>query len=193
MKLKVNRKQLGVTLILIGLMIVLFSSQKIFEIRFKEAALINTDMSVMKVIKGIEGKINYKLPENWEVKDRKYPDDTILYHTEYKSPDSVINGYISVFEGNEDVNKAVEKDKKLLQSIYAVKDYTAYRITMNKRDVLKVQYDFKSQKSEEYTAQEYYMKYEDYTVKFAFYVVKDKYKENMVVAFNAVVESFGIK
>lgn len=71
MKIKINRKQLGITLILLGLMAVLFSSQKVFEDKFKKAALLNTDMSVMKPINGVEGKINYKLPENWEVKEKK--------------------------------------------------------------------------------------------------------------------------
>lgn len=190
MKIKINRKQLGITLILLGLMAVLFSSQKIFEDKFKEAALLNTDMSVMKPINGVEGKINYKLPENWEVKEKKYPDDSIIYYNEYRSKDSHINGFMSMIKADGDIKKLIENDKKLSESIYNIKDYASYAINLNKKDIYRVQYEFNSKASEQYMAQEYYIKYDDVFVKFAFYVVKDKYKENMVVAFNTIVESF---
>lgn len=190
MKFKINRKQLGITLILLGLMVLLFSSQKIFEERFKQAALLSTDMSVMKLIDGVGGKINYKLPENWEVKEKKYPDDSILYYNEFKSKDSYIHGFLFMVESQGDIKKLIDKDKKVSESIYNIKDYAIYTINLNKKEVYRVQYEFNSKSLEQYLAQEYYIKYDDVFVKFAFYVAKDKYKENMVVAFNAIVESF---
>ena len=95
-KFQINKKQLGVTLVLLGLMAMLISGEFLFKDRLKEVALVDTEMSIMKLITSSEGRVSYKLPESWSYSEKSFPDDGIIHYSEYSSKDKSIIGYASV-------------------------------------------------------------------------------------------------
>ena len=59
----VDRKKLGIMLMISGLMIILFFIEISFQQRLKFTSLIQNDMNSLKEYSAMNGKLTYKLPE----------------------------------------------------------------------------------------------------------------------------------
>lgn len=192
MKVGINRKQLGVTLVIIGLMTLLFSAEAVFKRKLNQVALLDSDMKTMKVMNIRDGEIAYKLPESWDLEEKSFPSEAIINYNEYRSRDKIISGFMSVEKSSETIEKAIERHKVVVEESYTLKNYTSSKIVLSSGEAYRVSYEYTPEKSGQYIAHEYYLDKGEYLVKFTFYVVKDRYKDTMVIAFNTIVESLAL-
>ncbi len=79
----INKKRFGVTMIIIGLMLILFGLEKNFDSRLKIAALIHNNVSSFKEYNILNGKISYKLPSNWEINEEIINGEDIVYSNSF--------------------------------------------------------------------------------------------------------------
>ena len=192
-KIKFNRKQLGITLVLIGLMAVMISGGEIFKDNLKEVALMETDMNIMKEVSNDQPKITFSIPENWTVSTKPYISHDLRYYAEYTSRESTINGYAKVFISEEDVLDMIKRDKKLVEDVYRLKDYKREVIEIADKPAHLISYMFYNEKQEGFVAKEYYMEEGENIIKMCFYINENSYKDNILIAFQTILESFKVQ
>ena len=192
-KIKFNRKQLGITLILLGLMAVMISGGEIFKDKLKEVALIEADMNIMKEVSNAQPKVAFSIPEDWTINTKPYTSNNLIYYSEYTSKESTLNGYIKVFASEENIGELIRSDKKLIKDSYRIEDYKTEVIKIDDKSVHLISYIFYNEKREGFVAKEYYLNDMGNIVKMCFYISKDSYKDNMLIAFQTILESFKIE
>lgn len=192
-KIKFNRKQLGITLILLGLMAVMISGGEIFKDKLKEVALMEADMNIMKEISNDQPRVSFNIPEDWTVSTKPYTSHNLRYYSEYTSRESTLNGYVKVFVGEEDVSEMIKSDKKVVEDSYRIEDYKTEVIEIGDSSAHLVSYIFYNEKKEGFIAKEYYKNQGENTIKMCFYIFQDRYKDNMLIAFQRILESFRVE
>ena len=68
----INRKRVGVTTIIIGLMLILLGFEKHFDARLKFAALMQNNINSLVQYEALNNKLTYKLPSEWSTKEQKF-------------------------------------------------------------------------------------------------------------------------
>ncbi|WP_426348126.1 hypothetical protein ACPWSR_10160 [Alloiococcus sp. CFN-8] len=192
-KIKFNRKQLGITLILLGLMAVMISGGEIFKDKLKEVALMEADMNIMKDISNDQPKVSFSVPEGWDVSAMPYTSNNLRYYSEYTSRENTINGYVKVFISEEDVLEMIKRDKIVIKASYRLEDYKTEMVKIGDSNANLVSYLFYNENKEGFVAKEYYLMDKKNLVKMCFYTSKDSYKDNMLIAFQTILESFRIE
>jgi len=192
-KIKFNRKQLGITLILLGLMAVMISGGEIFKNKLKEVALMEADMNIMKDISNDQPKVSFSVPEGWDVSTKPYTSNNLRYYSEYTSRENTINGYVKVFISEVDVLEMIKRDKIVIKASYRLEDYKIETVKIGDSNANLVSYLFYNENKEGFVAKEYYLMDKENLVKMCFYTSKDSYKDNMLIAFQTILESFRIE
>lgn len=184
-----NKKQLGVTIILISLMIVLVGAEKVFNSRIKLVALMNNNISELKRYEALDGKYVYDIPEGWQIREKNYPGDYIIYSNEFLSDEMGLVGYVQVISTNNSIKNIINEDKSILKS----ENITGYKVSQEKskdREIQKIEYNNDSDKKT-YMNVAYYIDLGDNRVgKISFACDKNKYKENYNTIFKVILESF---
>jgi hypothetical protein len=184
-----NRKRLGVTVIIIGLMMVLFGLESKFDGRLKYVALMQSNINSLKNYEIPEVKFSYKLPSNWKTKQQSFAGGEVIYHNEFTSEDATIHGFVQVWSIKEDLKSFL--DKSLNQSqLYA--EYINYNITplvVKKHDGYMMTYIMKTSKDASYKGYEYFIKDKDKFIRFSFYVRDINFKETMPTIFKTIVDT----
>ncbi|MFL0266558.1 PsbP-related protein [Candidatus Clostridium radicumherbarum] len=186
----VNKKRLGVTVIIVGLMLVLFGLENKFDGRLKYTALIQSNINSLKKYEIPEVKFSYKLPSNWQTKKQSFSGSEVLYHNDFTSEDGIIHGFVQVWSINEDLKSFLDRSLRLSQK-YA--EYTEYNITpivVKKHDGYLLTYRMMTSKEGNYKGYEYFIKDKDKFIRFTFYVRDLNFKENMPTIFKAIVDTF---
>jgi hypothetical protein len=188
-----NRKRLGVTIIIIGLMLILFGLEKNFDGRLKYVALMQSNINSLKLYEGLDKTFSYKLPSQWTTKEEKYEGNEVIYHNSFLSEDAVIHGMVQVWNINEDLKTFLDKSKALSEKYTAAQNYKANPITINKHEGYLVTYTTKTQGENVYRAYEYFIKDKNKFVRFSFFVREENFKENMPIIFKTIVETSNLK
>ncbi|QAA30689.1 hypothetical protein [Clostridium manihotivorum] len=190
MKEIINRKQLGVMLILIALMAVLFIAQTGFNDRFRIVSLMNSNITDFKQYSVVNGKYTFKLPSEWESEQKSYPGNYIVYDNNFKNDDLGILGYAQVINSNEKLDKVVSDDKNRL-STEKILDYKVVSDKINGNECKKVNYKEKLNKGKLVYHSTYYVSESDGVLfKVDFSIGQDQYKESLTSVFDTVIESF---
>ena len=192
-KIKFNRKQIGITLILLGLMAVMISGGEIFKDKLREVALMEADMNIMKEVSNDQPKVTFDIPEDWTISTKPYTSNNLIYYSEYTSRESTLNGYIKVFTSEEDISEMIKNDKRMVKASYRLEDYKTENIKARDKSAHLVSYIFYNEKKEAFYAKEYYVKDRKNTIKMCFHITQDSYKDNMLIAFQTILESFRIE
>lgn len=185
-----NRKRLGVTVIIIGLMMVLFGLENKFDGRLKYVALMQSNINSLKKYEIPELKYSYKLPSNWTTKPQSFTGGEVIYHNDFTSEDATIHGYVQVWSIKEDLKSFLDKSQIQSQQ-YA--EYTEYNITpvvVKKHEGYLMTYIMKTSKEASFKGYEYFIKDKDKFIRFSFYVRDINFKENMPTIFKTIVDTF---
>jgi hypothetical protein len=186
----INKKRLGVTIIILGLMLILFGAEAAFDARLKSTALMHSNIDVLKEYEGLDGKFQYKLPEQWTINLKDYGSTEILYHNEFTSDTKIIHGYVQVWNFRGNLKDFVERGKD--NSAYKPFDFKEYNmkpININEFEGYLVTYAVKDTTGEYHKAQEYYLPKGSRLFRFSFYVNEKSYKESMPTVFRAIVKT----
>lgn len=185
-----NRKRIGVTIIIVGLMLILFGFEKQFDERLKNVALIQNNITSLKKYDVPELKFSYKLPNEWTTKKEDFAGNEIVYHNDFFSQDGIIHGYVQVWNLKEDLKSFLDKSKTSNAKFAVYEDYEISPITVNKHEGYLITYTMKTSDEANYKSYEYFLKDKNKFFRFAFYVRDANFKENMPTIFRIIVDTF---
>lgn len=186
-----NRKQLGVTSILICLMMVMVVGEKFFNGKIKDVALTSNNIESMLTYKALDGQITYELPDNWTCKEISYPGEYIAYNNKFYGEEMGINGNVQIIKTSSPMEEIVDSDINILKE-ENIKDVKSFDDKIGDKIVKKVVYEEKTSIGRVYETKTYYAKLneEKAILKVSFSSGKDKYKENYEMIYRIVLDSF---
>lgn len=185
-----NRKRLGVTVIIIGLMLVLFGLEKKFDSRLKYVALMQSNINSLVKYEVSDLNFSYKLPDQWTVNKKDFGGGEIIYHNDFTSEDATIHGFVQVWNLREDLKSFLDKSKALNEKHAQYSNYNISPIVINKYEGYLMTYTMKTGEESSYKGYEYFLKGKDRFYRFAFYVRDVNFKENMPTIFKTIVSTF---
>lgn len=187
-----NRKRLGVTIIIVGLMLILFGFEKKFDGRLKYVALIQNNINSLKKYEVPDLKFSYKLPDKWTTQKEDFGGGEIVYHNNFSSEDSVIYGFVQIWNMREDLKSFLERSKDLSDKYAIYKDYKMTPIIVKKYEGFQVTYTMTISDEGVYKGYEYFLKDKGKLFRFSFFVREVNYKETMPTIFKTIVDTMEI-
>ncbi|MEK6263666.1 MAG: hypothetical protein N2B06_02695 [Clostridium sp.] len=188
----INRRKLGITVILLGLMITLMGISKQFDDKLKTTILVENNINLLDDYNALNGKISYKLPEGWTTREKKLPGDEIIYHNDFQSSDAVIHGFVEVWNSKEDLKIFLENSKKISEGQNAIKNYKMDSIIINGKKTYLVHYLINVTDNNWYKAYEYFIDDKDQFYRFSFFTREVNFKEAYGAIFESIIETFKI-
>lgn len=188
-----NRKRLGVTVIIVGLMLVLFGLEKKFDGRLKYVALMQSNINTLVKYDVPELNFSYKLPDNWTANKKDFGGGEIVYHNDFNSEDAVIHGFVQVWKLNQDLKSFLDKSKEVNKQYAEYSEYNMAPIVIKKHEGYLITYTMKTGTDTNFKGYEYFLKDTDKFFRFSFYVRDKNFKENMPTIFKTIVETFELK
>lgn len=185
----VNRKRLGVTTIIIGLMLILLGFEKHFDARLKFAALMQNNINSLVRYEALNNKLSYKLPSEWTTTEQKFSGQEILYHNDFKNKDSKIYGFVEVWSLKKDLKTFLEDSKKVSSEQSVYKDYSITPISINNREGYLVSYIMVNRSNVSYRGYEYFLTNKEKFFRFSFFMRDENFKENMPTVFKTIVQT----
>lgn len=191
--LYINRKQLGITVLLIGLMLVLFAFEKKFEDKLKLTLLIQNDIKYLKQYETGKEGFFYKLPSEWNTSEENFNGGEILYHNNFQSSDSVIHGFVQVINIKKELKSYLEQSRIISEKQNKVYEYSISPVKVKNNSGYLVNYEIEAKEGIIYKCYEYFIDINGKVIRFSFYVRENSYKENMTGVFNAIVNTVETK
>ncbi|NEZ47370.1 hypothetical protein FDF74_09210 [Clostridium niameyense] len=196
----VNKKRLGVTIIIIGLMLILCVFEKNFEGRLRITALIHNNISSFQEYKGLNGRLSYKLPSGWKTEEYNHIGSEIIYNNSFRDDKSGIHGFIQVWNYNGDLKSFLNHSKNISnrQNI-SYKEYSVNTIKINEKKGYMLQYtitgDYSNADKEdkEYRAYEYFIKDKDKFFRISFFMDDKDFQESITTVFETILQTFKYK
>jgi hypothetical protein len=191
----INRKRLGITVILLGLMVILFGLGKTFDTKLKDASLIYNNINSLVKYEGLDNSFSYMLPEEWTAAKENMDSTDITYHNGFVSADKKIKGFVQVWNYEGDLNKFLEKSKEssLKPQANKYKEYLISTINLNKDKAYLLKYTVDAGNKNYYKGNEYFIKGAGKFYRFSFFVKASDYKETMGTMFENIVKTLSIK
>lgn len=184
-----NRKRLGVTIIIVGLMLILFGLEKKFDGRLKYVNLIQNNINSLKQYEAANLKFKYKLPEKWTTQKEDFQGGEVLYHNEFSSEDKNIYGFVQVWRLREELKNFLERSREFSDKYGVYSNYKLIPITVKNHEGYEITYTLTVSGNGEYIGHEYFLKNKGKFYRFSFFVSKANYKETMSAIFKTIVDT----
>lgn len=184
-----NKKQMFVTGILVSLMGVMVFMQQFFDTNIQKVALVNNNIQDMLEFSALDGKIVYKLPDNWncEISD---PENYIVYNNNFSSEEMGVVGYVQVVNTKTSVDELIDIDKEIFNA-EKVNNIKVVDEKIGSVNVKKLKYEESIGSGRIYNSSTYYFPIdENLKLKIVFSASMDKYRENYERVYKLILESF---
>ncbi|MGH4125984.1 MAG: hypothetical protein ACREV6_24015 [Clostridium sp.] len=188
----INRKKVGIIVILMGLMITLLRISKGFDKQLKTTILVEHNINLLNDYAALNGKVNYKLPEGWTTKEKKFSGGEIIYHNDFQSSDAIIHGFVEVWKNKQDLKTFLENSKKISQEQNVIKNYKLDSIIINGKKTYLVQYLISVTDNNWYKAYEYFIDDGSEFYRFSFFTRDVNFKEAYGAIYESILETFKI-
>lgn len=188
----VNKKRLGVTIIIVGLMITMFGIQSIFKDSIKLTSLMQSNIHSLKEYSALNGKVTYKLPYDWISEKRDFGGEEIIYHNDFQAKDFKVYGFVEVWNLNQDLKTFIERSKDISVKQNIIEGYKLSNVKINDKDAYYIEYSLINSQNIKYKAFEYFIPDNNKFIRFSFFTREDNFKENMPTIFKAIVETLKI-
>jgi hypothetical protein len=188
----INKRKLGIIVILLGLMISLMGISKQFDDKLKTTILVENNINLSGNYQALDGKISYKLPEGWTTKEKEFPGGEIIYHNDFQSSDAVIHGFVEVWKSNQDLKIFLDKSKKISEDQNVIRNYKIDNIMINGKKTYLVQYLINVTDNNWYKAYEYFIGDEGKFYRFSFFTRNVNFKEAYGAIFESIIETFKV-
>lgn len=186
-----NRKQLSVTLILLFLMGVMLTGEKVFTSNIRRVVLTNNNIGELNNYSALEGMVNYRLPDSWDVEEKQYPGNYIVYDNSFVSREMGILGYVQVINSPKTIETIIQDDRDRLKT-GKIEMYETITEKISGKDVYKVVYKEKGERNIVYINTIYYKEIsENKVLKVLFSSSEEKYKEEYKTIYQVILDSFG--
>jgi hypothetical protein len=188
----INRKKVGIIVIIIGLMITLLGISKQFDDKLKTTILLENNINLINDYGALNGRVSYKLPVGWTTKEKKFPGDEIMYHNDFQSSDAVIHGFVEVWKNKQDLKAFLDSSKDISQEQNIIKNYKIDDIIINDRKAYLVQYLINVTDNNWYKAYEYFIDGGKEFYRFSFFTRNVNFKEAYGAIFESIVGTLKI-
>ena len=188
----INRKEVGIIVIILGLMITLLGISKQFDDKLKSTILVENNINLLDNYGALNGKMSYKLPAGWTTKEKKFSGDDIIYHNDFKSSDEVIHGFVEAWKRKQDLKVFLDNSKDISQEQNQIKNYKIDNININGKRTYLVQYLIKVADNNWYKAYEYFIDDGKEFYRFSFFTRNVNFKETYGAIFESIIETLKI-
>jgi hypothetical protein len=188
----INRKKVGIIVIIFGLMITLLGISKQFDKQLKATILVENNISLLNNYNALNGKISYKLPKGWTTRVKKFPGGEIIYHNDFQSSDAVIHGFVEAWTSKQDLRTFLDNSKKISQEQNIIKDYKIDSIVINGKRTYLVQYLINVADNNWYKAYEYFIDDGKQFYRVSFFTRNVNFEEAFGAIYESIVETFRI-
>ena len=186
-----NRKRIGVTIIIIGLMLVLVGAEIQLSQRLKMTALMQSGLESLKQYSIKNSNLSYKLPEDWEISEEDFGGGEILYHSNFISRDSNVYGFVELWNSKQrDLKTFIESSKASAYKPERVRDYKYKPVKVSGEPGYLLTYNATTPSGKNVKAYEYFVDNGSTFFRMAFYINNDNFKENMPTIFEALVNNY---
>lgn len=186
----INKRKLGVTVIVFGLMLILLAVYRGFDFNLKKVILIENNIDLLKKYEVVKEELSYKLPDKWKTNIKDLNSNEIVYHNDFMSDNSIINGFVQVWNYNNNLKEFLQTSKKVAEKHNGVRGYGIKTIKVQEYNGYEVEYTLSNQKGESYRACEYFIKLDKKKfIRFSFFVREKNYQENITRLFQTIVET----
>jgi hypothetical protein len=187
----INRKRLGITAIMLGLMAILFGFGMNFDMRLRQASLIYNNINSLVTYEGSDNSFSYKLPKEWLVTKKEVSGNEIIYHNDFVSEDEKIHGFVQVWNYEGDLMKFLEKSKEasLKPQANKYKQYEISTVQINNNKVYLLKYIVDVGNKNYYRANEYFIGDSGKFYRISFFVKESDFKETMESIFKTIVKT----
>ena len=188
----INRKKVGIIVIILGLMITLLGISKQFDDKLKTTILVENNINLLNDYKALNGKVSYKLPVGWTTKEKKFAGGEIIYHNDFQSSDAVIHGFVEVWKSKQDLKVFLDNSKNISEEQNIIKNYKIDNIIINGKKAYLVQYLINITENNWYKAYEYFIEDGKEFYRFSFFTRNVNFKETYGAIFESIVETLKI-
>ncbi|WP_435791159.1 hypothetical protein [Clostridium sp.] len=188
----INRRKVGIIVILLGLMITLVGISKQFDDKLKTTILVENNINLLDDYTGLNGKISYKLPEGWTTREKKFPGGEIIYHNDFQSSDALIHGFVEVWNSKEDLKIFLENSKKISQEQNVIKNYKMDSVIINGKKTYLVHYLINVTNNNWYKAYEYFIADNGQFYRISFFTRDVNFKEAYGAIFESIIDTFNV-
>jgi hypothetical protein len=188
----INRKKVGIIVIIMGLMITLLGVSKGFYKQFKITILVENNINLSKEYVALNGKVSYKLPEGWTTREKTFSGGEIIYHNDFQSSDAIIHGFVEVWTSKQDLKTFLENSRKISEEQNAIKNYKLDSILINGKKTYLVQYLINVTDNNWYKVYEYFIDDGSEFYRFSFFTREANFKEAYGAIYESIVETFKI-
>ena len=188
----IDRKKVGIVIIILGLMITLLGISKRFDDKLKTSILVENNINLLSDYGALNGKVSYKLPAGWITKEKKFPGDEIMYHNDFQSPDGVIHGFVEVWKSRQGLKEFLDTSKNISEQQNTIKNYKIDSIAINGKKVYLVQYLIKVSDNNWYKSYEYFIDGDKEFYRFSFFTRSVNFKEAYGAIFESIVGTLKI-
>jgi hypothetical protein len=188
----INRKKVGIIVIIFGLMVTLLGISKQFDDKLKTTILVENNISLLNDFEALNGKFTYKLPLGWGTKEKKFSGGEIIYHNDFQSADAVIHGFVELWKSNQSLKTFLENSKNISQQQNEIKNYKIDSIVVNERKAYLVQYLINVDNNNWYKAYEYFIEDGKEFYRISFFTRKVNFKETFGAIFESIIETLKI-
>lgn len=185
----INKRNLVVFVIIVGLMCTLLGLGKNFENKIKTTVFIQNNIKSLKTYEGLNKKLSYKLPSLWTTNQLNATGGEIIYHNDFLANDIKLHGFVEVWNLNENLKSFLKKSKDISDMQNINHNYTINTIKVNNKSGYLVSYDAEVSLDSTYKAYEYFIESNDQFVRFSFFIKQEDFKENMPTIYNAIVQT----
>ncbi|NLM34456.1 MAG: hypothetical protein GX206_03370 [Clostridiales bacterium] len=186
-----NRKRLGVTIIILGLMLVLVGIETSLSHRLKTTVLIQNGFANLKQYTIENSGLTYKLPDSWETSKQDLGGGDILYHNNFMYTNGNIHGFVQLWNSKgKELKSFIESSKSSAYKPDQISNYQYKPITIKDYKAYLLTYNAKTSSGKDIKASEYFIDNGKSFFRMAFFVPSDKYKENMPAIFDAIVSTY---
>lgn len=160
-----------------------------FNGNLEKVALINNNIEGLNTYTALDGILTYKLPDSWDVEEKKYPGNYIIYDNNFTSDSMGLWGYVQILNSSEGLEKMIEKDKEKLNNDN-VNDYVVTDEKLDDELVKKVVFKEKNDKGITYVNTIYYKELKgNKIVKVLFSATESKQREDYSIIYKAIIDS----
>jgi hypothetical protein len=188
-----NKKRLGVTAIIIGLMLVRLGFERKFDDRLKTTALMYSDINSLTKYEGLDHTFSYKLPGEWRTSIKNLGSSEVIYHNDFNSKDDVVHGFVEVWNLREDLKSFLQRSMTSAYKPPKYKEYDMSPITIGNHEGYLISYNQDVGRGNYYKGHEYFFSKDGKMYRFSFFVREANYKESMSTVFQTIVKTLIVK
>lgn len=183
-----GKKVFTVVVIFLLMAVMAFSEIKLHD-KLKLSTFTQSNIKELKKYSDTSTGIKYLLPKNWITERRSFTGGEILYHNEFKSQDSLINGYVQVWHSKKNLEEFLNQSKSISEKQNKILQYNRKPIETDAGKGYLVTYYIEVETNVFYRAEEYFIPVDNKFVRLSFFVDKKNYSESMSRIFKTIVDT----